>query len=398
MPFALDEIRKLGKLGHEVHAADTFATAPGSHSRYVARSHRVASPRFETAEFLAQIARIVDELAIDRIIPAFEEVFYLSKLAERLPRGALFAPSFEVLARLHDKERFRALATELGVKTPATVTCRSQEQLRRAAARFGAFFARPAYSRGGVELCTNTGPLAGVLPLEDCRPTPANPWLVQEFVHGIDVCTFSVCQHGRITAHAAYVHPREIEHAGGIVFESVDEPEALRVARRIAARTGYHGQLSLDFLKTDRGLFAIECNPRPTAGVYLMTAQAFEHALLFSQTDPLVVRAGVRRKISIALVRDMVLHWREIPKDVPHLLSSARDVYAEPGDVVPALYQVLSYSHVLAYRRQHPGKHSPRDLMAAYFHDILWDGEPIEDLPPQRTARDEDGHAALRPS
>ena len=48
LPFALGLIRRLGAAGHEVYAADTCATAPGSHSTYVAESIVTGSPKFDT--------------------------------------------------------------------------------------------------------------------------------------------------------------------------------------------------------------------------------------------------------------------------------------------------------------------------------------------------------------
>jgi predicted ATP-grasp superfamily ATP-dependent carboligase len=380
MPFAIDEIRKLGEQGHTVFASDTFASAPGSHSKHVAASKVTASPRYDTAAFVADVASILRDDGIDMLLPQFEEVFYLAKHAGDLPGGTkLFMPSFEVLARLHHKGKLHGLARELGLRVPASVMVASHTDLRYATGDIPEYMARPVYSRGGVQLLTNTGPLAGTLDLSECHPTADNPWLVQEFVHGVDVCTFSIVQHGRIAAQSAYVHPREIEHAGGIVFESIDEPEGLEIAQTIATATGYHGQMSLDFKRDARGLVLIECNPRPTAGVHVMSPAMFEQALLDTQpTTPRLTEAGVKRKYSVALIRDMLLHLRELPADLLHLLSGAKEVVAEPGDLAPALYQLLSYGHVKAYRRRlSTGKHKATDLMSAYFDDISWNGEPI---------------------
>jgi hypothetical protein len=55
-------------------------------------------------------------------------------------------------------------------------------------------------------------------------------------------------------------------------------------------------------------------------------------------------------------------------------------VYADRGDLLPALYMLLSYAHVVAFRRRHPVRRRRTDLMAAYFHDVLWNGEDIEDV------------------
>jgi len=378
VPAAIDEIRKLGLRGHTVFASDTVGFSPGSHSKYASGREVTASPRYETRRFVDDVVRVLRERRVDVLLPAFEEVFYLAKHADELaPFAKLFFPSFETLATLHDKARTLDLARDLGVRAPRSFVVTSEADFRAALAELPEHFARPVYSRGGVELFTNTGPLAGVLSLGDCEISHDKPWVVQEFVHGKDVCTFSVVQRGRVTGHACYVHPREIEHAGGIVFESVDEPECLRVVQRIAEATRYHGQLSFDFMRTDTGMVLIECNPRPTAGVHLMPAEMLDEALADECAEKLrVAEAGVKRKYSIALVRDMLLHFREIPEDARHLFGRAKEVFADPDDLMPAVYQVVSYAHGLEHRRQ-TGAHGKTELMASFFHDICWNGAPI---------------------
>lgn len=378
MPFALDEIRKLGACGHEVVAADTFRAAPGMHSKYVARRVVLPSPRYQPRKFVDAVRRTVERHAIELVVPCFEESFVLAKHAAELgSRARLFAPPFETLARLHSKARFLELARELGIDVPRTELADSDDALRESVRRFDAYFARPSYSRGGVRLLTNTGPLAGDVELDECHPTPENPWLVQEFVPGVDLCSFSVCHEGRIAAHSVYVHPKEIEHAGGIVFESVREPETLEITRRIVEHTRYHGQISFDFRKQGDRMVLIECNPRPTAGVLFLDAEAFVDAIVEGPSDEVRwADRGVKRKISSALVRDMFLHWKEIPDDLRFLFSDAREIYATRSDVMPGIYQVLSYGHVARYRLR-AGRNQRNGLMAGYFHDISWNGEPI---------------------
>lgn len=378
IPTAIDEIRKLGHEGHTVVASDTIGTAPGSHSKYAAKSRVTASPRREPLRFVADVERILREERIDLLLPAFEEVFTLARHADQLaPHAKLFFPPFETLAILHDKAKTLALARELGIRVPASVVVESEEDMRRAIEGFPRFFARPVYSRGGVELLTNAGPLAFALDVGECEVTKAKPWIVQEFIQGTDVCTFSVVHHGRLSGHAAYVHPREIEHAGGIVFESVEAPECLAVVQKIAEETRYHGQLSFDFLRNDQGVFLVECNPRPTAGVHVMPAAMLDEALRDEEARELrIAEPGVRCKYSIALVRDMLLHFREAPEDLKYLFSRAKEMLAEPEDLLPALFQVISYGHVLKYRFE-SHEHGTRTLMAAYFDDICWNGEPI---------------------
>jgi predicted ATP-grasp superfamily ATP-dependent carboligase len=380
MPVAIDLVRKLGQQGHRVTATDTFSTAPGSHSKYVDSARLTASPRNDTLRFVDDVSDIIRDEGVDILVPAFEEVFYLAKHRAELPdSAAYFFPRFETLLELHDKARFADLARRLRLAVPASLVATSCEELASAVLEFPRYFAKPIFSRGGVNLLTNAGPLAGALRIDECTPSPERPWIVQEFIQGTDVCTCSVVHEGRITGHAAYVHPREIEHAGGIVFESVDEPECLAIARELAEKTGYHGLLSLDFLRTERGMVLIECNPRPTAGLHVMSPETFEAALLDrGGGDVLVAEPGVRRKYSVALVRDMLLHVREAREDLEYLFSDAKEVVADPQDLLPALYQVLSYGHVMAYRRSLSSHgHKNTELMSAYFADVCWNGEEM---------------------
>ena len=77
-------------------------------------------------------------------------------------------------------------------------------------------------------------------------------------------------------------------------------------------------------------------------------------------------------------LRNMFRDPHEIPEDLHYLFSGTKDVYAQKGDRLPGLYQILSYSHVFAFRhRMHARHHKHSDLMAAQFFDIAWDGEEI---------------------
>jgi hypothetical protein len=65
---------------------------------------------------------------------------------------------------------------------PRTLVAHDDASLREAIGQFPEYFARAAFSRGGVALLTNTGPLAGAVSVDDCHPSDDQPWLVQEFV------------------------------------------------------------------------------------------------------------------------------------------------------------------------------------------------------------------------
>ena len=381
LPHALGVIRALGRAGHEVYATDTFRTSPGLNSKYEKQAFITESPVFETLRFIEQLEEIIKEHKIDMLLPCFEEVFYIAKHRDQLAALTdVRCPSFESLAKLHNKESFADLTRDLSLPIAETRTVTSDDQLREAIEVFPEYFGRAAFSRGGVELFTNTGPLAGKISIDEVHPTPDSPWVVQEFVHGEDLCSFSFAHEGEIVAHSTYRHPLTIEHAGGIVFESVDEPRSLEIAQTYARETQFHGSVSFDYLKSEDDLYMVECNPRPCAGVTLMSSEGFSGAVTAPNPEhPYVVPEGESAQIDSAILRNMFRDPREIPEDLHYLFSGTKDVYSQKGDRLPGLYQILSYSHVFAFRhRMHVRHHKHSDLMAAQFFDIAWDGEEIK--------------------
>lgn len=380
MPFSVDEIRKLGAAGNTVVASDTFGATPGGHSRGAAHHIVTAAPTQEPDAFVADVVAAIERFDVDVVLPMFEEVFYLAAHRDRLEgRAELFFPDIETLARVHDKVTFAELCREVGLPVAEPVTATTDEELTTALGRWDQWFARAAYGRGGLDILTNAGPLAGEGDVADVHPTPENPWLVQEYLQGVDRCSWSVVRDGTVTLHSTYEHPLQIDDRGGIVFESVDAPETLAAAQRLAGELGWNGQISFDYLRTDDGTHhMVECNPRPTAGCTLATADELQTALFGPVPDePVVVPAGRKTAIKVAVLRDMVLHLRRARADA-RAARGAEGVYDQAHDHLPMLYTILSLQHVRHYRKALGlDKASREDLVAAQFFDVLWDGTPI---------------------
>ena len=111
----------------------------------------------------------------------------------------------------------------------------SDAELREATGRRARYFARGVYSRGGVCCLTNTGPLAGALEMDEVHPTPASPWLVQPFLDGETVCTYSTAHQGRVSSHLMCRVPRQRKHSTGIQFQAIDATESLKLVEPIVA-------------------------------------------------------------------------------------------------------------------------------------------------------------------
>jgi predicted ATP-grasp superfamily ATP-dependent carboligase len=376
MPFALGMIRKLAESGHEVLAADSSELSPGSHSRYVAERFVTASPRDETERFVDDVERIASERSVEVIVPAFEEAFYLSTQHERLSSAArLFFSPFATLAPLHDKASFEHTARRLDLPMAETVIAPSDEELAAALERFPRYFARAAFSRGGVSLLTNTGPLAGAVDVSDCHPTEANPWLVQEFVDGETFCTYSTVHGGRVTAHCAYEIPRQWEHSTGIQFVAIDGAPTLEVVEQISRDCDYTGQISFDFIDSPDGPMLVECNPRATDGVLLMSSAQLAMGMLDQDAALATVAAGESIQLDLAVFGGMFSDGlREVPRTIRGLLA-IRGSDRGWHDQLPGLYSFLSLAH---YERLHRATHEA--LFVAMAGDISWDGEEIPGL------------------
>lgn len=375
MPFALGMVRKLAQAGHDVHGADTFEHAPASHSRYL-RGHTVLpSPRYETAAFVDALKRVFAEESIELYVPTFEEAFYVSRHVDELRDHArILVTPFESLASLHDKTMFIDVAERAGLHVPATEVATTRDELREAAAAFEYYLARPSFSRGGVELLANHGPRAGALSFDDACPTAENPWLVQEFVEGQDICSYSVCLDGRLLAHVSYEIPLRMGDAAGMQFRSIDEPRALKAAQAIAAETGFTGNLSFDYRRSEERLVGIECNPRATDGILLMPADTLAAAVVDGQPadgEPTVVAPGTRTQLDFPMVFDLLDNRSHIPRDIKALFT-VKDPYNDLHDLLPAFYQVLQFRHDTQLAKE---KHI--DFMVAMADDVAWDGSPI---------------------
>lgn len=376
--FALDIARKLGSGGHYVVAADTYHGAIGSHSKFLAAHALVASPRFETDQFMADVLELIEVHNLDIIIPTFEEAFYLAARAHELPEGVqLFTGSFDKLAQLHDKGSFERLVKRSSVPIPETAVVTNRDELLAAIDRFGAYFARAAYSRGGVGLLTNTGPLAGKMSVDDCHPTPDQPWLVQPFVDGPMICTYSIVVNGRVTAQCTYSAPEQWAHSTGIAFLAQDSSVTLKYTQQLidALDPTYTGQLSFDFVNHKGELYAIECNPRPTNGVVLLEADEFVSALTGTNEQPFMVEPGKESQISLAVLANAFTNPGKPLHTSLHDLVHGHDLGSGWHDAVAMMWGPAALIH--GAKLAHGQK---EELLKAMAEDIVWNGEPIDGM------------------
>ncbi len=268
--FALTLARCLHDAGHRVFVADNWQQYMTRYSAAVEQTFQVPPPAQETKAWVNALAKIVTDRQIDLIVPVYEEIFYLAQAAEELSQHArLFAADFDTLMTLHSKWLFNQKALELGLAVPRTQLITGREQLLAAFADDGQNLVfKPAYSRFAAFAVVRPESEAD---LEKVDPTPAKPWVAQQYLPGRPIATFSVAQQGRIVAHSTYAAEFSLGAGPTTAYRSIEHPAAFEWVSELVDRLNITGQIGLDFMEDGAGgVSAIECNPRLTGGMFLL--------------------------------------------------------------------------------------------------------------------------------
>jgi nucleoside-diphosphate-sugar epimerase len=118
-PVALHWSRLLHAAGHRVILADSHRFPMSRPTRFKAAYLRLPPPRGNITAYARAVEETVGRYCCDLVVPTCEEVFFLA--AARDLHGAripLFAPSFDLLARVHDKYSFSRMARGFGADPP----------------------------------------------------------------------------------------------------------------------------------------------------------------------------------------------------------------------------------------------------------------------------------------
>ncbi|MFD0961709.1 ATP-grasp domain-containing protein [Paenibacillus chungangensis] len=286
-PVALDIARRLAAAGHTVFAAESVDYHLCRVSRAIVRSYRVPKPNRDREGYLTAIRRIVQEQRIGMIVPTCEEVFHLAQGKAFIELGTgckVLCESIDTLDRLHSKWKFMELLAGNGILTPYTERAESMEELEEKL-RSGRFSSRvvlkPEYSRfsAKVRIIELDQPkLSERLALwrregqaeEDINPS--TPWVIQQYIEGMPLCTYTIAHEGEVTAHACYTPTFTAGLGAGIHMGAVQHEELWSWVKEFAARERFTGQFSFDFIVSaqDGRIYPIECNPRATSGVHLL--------------------------------------------------------------------------------------------------------------------------------
>lgn len=274
LPKALDLARAFAGAGHRVIVAEPHRWHLTRMSRAVHRCVQVPAPDVDADAYLDGLRDVVTRHGVDTVVPVSEEILHASALAQSLPDGVRMTcmPQPRLLA-LHHKLRFAQRARALGLDAPATLAL--SDPAAADLARAGPVVVKPALG------CAGRG--VQVLARGSALPVPeaAHPAVVQAFVEGTLLCSFSIAHEGEALVTVVY-RGTVMSGTVAVCFERVDGAAAVeRWVERLVAAERFSGFIGFDFVvDADGRAFAIECNPRATSGVHFVEASDLAAAVL----------------------------------------------------------------------------------------------------------------------
>ncbi|MED1783494.1 ATP-grasp domain-containing protein [Brevibacillus fortis] len=375
-PATLELARLLGSAGHRVIVAESARRHLCQHSRYVERSYQVPPPRQQPNAYVEKLCEIMQHERIDLLIPTCEEIFYVSRGRDRLlDYGEVLVEGIEVLRSLHDKWLFAEMAREVGALVPQTVRVQSPAQLRENMLQArGPVVLKPVYSRfaAHIRIVEDPSSAAGQSTLPE--PTGRQPWLVQQFIKGKQVCSYAVAHNGQLSLYADYETTHTAGQGASIHFAYSAHPQVRDFVSRFVQQHKFSGQIAFDFIENEQGeLYVIECNPRLTSGVHLFTGQLEAATAYFSDRGKTVVPAGKQTcMLGMAMLTYGLLGMTngEKAKRWVSDLFSARDVLFRRDDPLP-FFDQFSMLADLAWQSFRTRK----SMIACSTSDIEWNGE-----------------------
>jgi predicted ATP-grasp superfamily ATP-dependent carboligase len=388
-PAALELARAFHRAGHTVFMAESLRGHLSQPSAAIKTNFVVPAPRQEQDAFIIALRNIIEKNKIDLLIPTCEEIFHIAIRRKELP-CAVFAESINRLDQLHNKWSFIINAADYGLSVPETMLITTMDTLFHAYAHWRELVLKPTYSRFAAQTLI----LPSLQVASSTLTLRANSaWVAQGYIRGAEICTYSICHNGHITAHTAYPSTFTAGQGAAIVFQHIDHPNIFQWVKTFVERNHFTGQIAFDFIQTPEGqIYAVECNPRATSGVHLLASHPqFVDAFLNTSagsrktTKPVSLAHNPRmdcvtpiNNSSYMLSTAMLIYGlpeaikkNNVRQWIKTFLSS-NDVILDFKDPLPMLLQFRSLLSTIKFARE-----KGISLVEALTFDIEWNGEGL---------------------
>ncbi len=375
-PAALELSRIFWRAGCTVITAESIPHPLCRYSRSVTKQYLVSKPRQQTDQYLQELAAIIKKHNIDIVIPACEEVFYISKgktFLESSHPVLIWVDHITKLEKLHNKYTFIQWAEELGFSVPVTFCVHSKEQIftRIQESKSKKWVLKPVFSRFSSKVYFVD---SSNIQMDAEEMNEQKPWVLQQFIEGKSLCTYGVAKDGKLLAHSAYTSYFRAGKGAGIHFHLECDPAIHSWVQSFVKKIHFTGQIAFDFIQSPDGvLYPIECNPRTTSGIHFFSSHPRISSIFLHPTiDPIVPMDPKDHMLSTAMLFYGLGSIRSFSqmKQWLHTFMTAKDVLFCKRDLLPAFYQWMTFIHFIKIAAKN--KLSP---IEASTWDIEWNGE-----------------------
>jgi carbamoylphosphate synthase large subunit len=369
-PVALELARAFHRAGHTVFMAESLRGHLSQPSAAIKANFVVPAPRQHEEAFIAALKKIIGENKIDLLIPTCEEIFHIAIWREELP-CTVFTEPINSLGQLHNKWTFAVNAVEHGLSVPETMLVQDMDALLQAYAHWRELVLKPIYSRFATQtlILPTLKQASSMVTLH-----PNSSWVAQGYIRGTEICTYSICHNGRITAHTAYPSTFTAGRGATIVFQHMDHPSIFNWIKTFVAENHFTGQIAFDFIQTPNGqLYALECNPRATSGVHLLASHPqFVEAFINPLMDCITPIDNGSQMLSAAMLTYVLpaSYKKNNLREWAKTFLNSNDVILDLKDPLPFLLQFRSLLAYLNLARQ-----KGISPLEATTYDIEWNGE-----------------------
>ncbi len=273
MTKALQLARSFHAAGHRVILAETERYWLTGHrfSHAVARFYTVPAPQKDPEGYAQALLAIVKQENIDVYVPVCSPAAsYYDSLAKPVLSGCceVFHFDADVTNMLDDKFAFAERARSLSLSVPKSYKITDPEQVLS----FNFANEKRKYILKSIPYDSVRRLNLTQLPCDTPEETAAfvqslpiseeKPWIMQEFISGVEYCTHSTVRDGVLKLHCCCK-----SSAFQVNYENVDQPEIEQWVSRFVKDLGT-GQASFDFIQAEDGtVYAIECNPRTHSAI-----------------------------------------------------------------------------------------------------------------------------------
>ena len=199
-----------------------------------------------------------------------------------------------------------------------------------------------------------------------------NPWIAQKYLEGKKYCTYSICFKGKVLTNVTYPVNFAIDNSSCLTFDAIDHEGINQWIANFVRCENFSGQIAFDFIEIESGeIFAIECNPRATSGLHLLSHnKKIVDAFLLDKS----ISISMEEKVSKQLFCGMMIYgWRSFSiKDFIKTIFTYEDIVFCKSDIKLFLFQPLLFIYYL-----YKSIKWRCNFSAMFTYDVDWNGEEI---------------------